>query len=67
MAKADNPAESAIRVTGIVPEGSSELSTLAPNAAEPMAAALWTSYDASFPAQMGGGDKKALPSRRQTS
>ena len=33
----------------------------------PMAAALWTSYDASFPAQMGGGDEKALPSRRQTS
>jgi hypothetical protein len=32
-----------------------------------MAAARWTSYDASFPAQMGGGDEKALPSRRQTS
>jgi transcriptional regulator with GAF, ATPase, and Fis domain len=27
-----------------------------------MAGALWTSYDASFPAQMGGGDEEALPS-----
>jgi hypothetical protein len=36
-------------------------------ALEPMAGALWTSYNASFPAQMGGGDEKALPSRRQAS
>jgi hypothetical protein len=35
-------------------------------ALEPMAGALWTSYDVSFP-RMGGGDEKALPSRRQTS
>jgi hypothetical protein len=33
---------------------------------EPMAGALWTSYDASFPA-MGGGNEKALQSRQQTS
>jgi hypothetical protein len=32
-----------------------------------MAGALWTSYDVSFPAQMGGGDEKALQSREQTS
>jgi hypothetical protein len=32
----------------------------------PVAGALWTSYDASFPA-MGGGNEKALQSRQQTS
>ena len=35
-------------------------------ASEPMAAARRTSYDASFPAR-GGGGEKVLPSRRQTS
>ena len=35
-------------------------------ALEPMAGALWTSYDASFPA-MGGRDEKTLQDRRQTS
>jgi hypothetical protein len=35
-------------------------------ALEPMAGALWNGYDVSFPA-MGGGDEKALPSRRRTS
>ena len=35
--RADNPAKSAIRVTGIVPKGSSDLPAPAPNAAEPMA------------------------------
>ena len=34
---------------------------------EPMAGALWTSYDASFPAIWVGGNEKALQSRRQTS
>ena len=29
-------------------------------ALQPMAGALWTGYDAPFPAQMGGGDEKAL-------
>ena len=32
-----------------------------------MAGTPRTSYDASFPAQIDGGDEKALPSRRQAS
>ena len=50
---------------GIAPKNIATFNTHT-EALEPMAGALWTSYDVSFPA-MGGGDEKALQSRRQTS
>jgi SAM domain (Sterile alpha motif) len=51
---------------GIAPKNIATFNTHT-EAPEPMVGALWTSYDASFPVQMGGGDEKALPSTRQTS
>ena len=58
----DDP--SAQRRRGIAPKNIATFNSHT-EAREPMAGALWTSYDASFQAQMGGGDEKALPSRRQ--
>jgi hypothetical protein len=60
----DDP--SAQRRRGIAPKNIATFNSHT-EALEPMAGALWTGYDASFPCQMGGGGEKALPSRRQTS
>ena len=59
----DDP--SAQRRRGIAPKNIATFNTYT-EALEPMAGALWTSYDASFPAT-GGGDEKALQSKRRTS
>jgi hypothetical protein len=60
----DDP--SAQRRRGIAPKNIATFNTHT-EAVQPMVGARGTSYHASFPAQMGGGDEKALPSRRQAS
>jgi hypothetical protein len=60
----DDP--SAQRSQGIAPKNIAPFNTHT-EALEPMAGATFARYDASFPAQMGGGDEEALPSRRQAS